>query len=46
VEYLLRVEAADLDAYKAFHTDLLGALPQVASITTYVVIGSPKDDRA
>ena len=45
VEYLLRVEAADLRAYKRFHTDVLGALPQVATITTYVVMGSPKDDR-
>lgn len=46
VEYLLRVEAADLRAYKRFHTDVLGSLPQVATITTYVVMGSPKDDRA
>ncbi|QBY00965.1 Lrp/AsnC family transcriptional regulator [Rhodophyticola sp. CCM32] len=46
VEYLLRVEAADLVSYKRFHTDVLGALPQVATITTYVVMGSPKDDRA
>lgn len=46
VEYLLRVEAADLPSYKRLHTDLLGALPQVATITTYVVMGSPKDDRA
>lgn len=46
VEYLLRVEVADLVAYKAFHTDTLGALPQVATITTYVVMGSPKDQRA
>lgn len=46
VEYLLRVEAADLRAYKRFHTDILGALPQVATITTYVVMGSPKDERA
>ena len=46
VEYLLRVEAADLSSYKTFHTDVLGALPQVATITTYVVMGSPKDDRA
>lgn len=45
VEYLLRVEAADLRAYKRFHTDILGALPQVATITTYVVMGSPKDER-
>ena len=45
VEYLLRVEAQDLRAYKRFHTDILGSLPQVATITTYVVMGSPKDDR-
>lgn len=45
VEYLLRVEAADLPSYKRFHTDTLGSLPQVATITTYVVMGSPKDER-
>ncbi|MEM9756594.1 MAG: Lrp/AsnC family transcriptional regulator [Pseudomonadota bacterium] len=43
VEYLLRVEVADLPAYKRFHTDILGALPHVATITSYVVMGSPKD---
>lgn len=42
-EYLLRVEAADLKAYKRFHTETLGALPQVSTITTYVVMASPKD---
>ncbi|RKT27802.1 AsnC family transcriptional regulator [Roseovarius halotolerans] len=46
VEYLLRVEAADLAAYKSFHTDVLGTLPQVNAITSYVVMGSPKDERA
>jgi DNA-binding Lrp family transcriptional regulator len=46
VEYLLRIEVADLSSYKRFHTDVLGALPQVATITTYVVMGSPKDTRA
>lgn len=46
VEYLLRVEAADLAAYKSFHTDVLGTLPQVNAITSYVVMGSPKDMRA
>lgn len=46
VEYLLRVEVADLAAYKEFHTNRLGMLPQVSSITTYVVMGSPKDERA
>ncbi|WP_454281264.1 Lrp/AsnC family transcriptional regulator [Roseovarius sp. MBR-79] len=46
VEYLLRVEVADLPAYKRFHTDVLGTLPQVNAITSYVVMGSPKDARA
>ncbi len=46
VEYLLRVEVADLVAYKRFHTDVLGTLPQVNAITSYVVMGSPKDARA
>ena len=46
IEYLLRVEAADLIAYKHFHTEVLGVLPQVNAITTYVLMGSPKDERA
>ncbi len=46
VEYLLRVEVKDLADYKLFHTDVLGVLPNVASIVTYVVLGSPKDGRA
>ena len=46
IEYLLRIECADLPSYKSFHTDKLGALPRVNSITSYVVMGSPKDARA
>ena len=46
VEYLLRIEVVDLAAYKSFHTDVIGTLPQVNSITSYVVMGSPKDERA
>jgi len=45
-EYLLRVEVPDLASYKVFHTDILGTVPQVNSITSYVVMGSPKDERA
>ena len=45
VEYLLRVEVADLETYKAFHADILGTLPQVNSITSYISLGSPKDLR-
>ncbi len=41
-EYLLRIEVSDLAAYKNFHTDYLGALPNVASINTSVVLASPK----
>jgi Lrp/AsnC family leucine-responsive transcriptional regulator len=46
IEYFLRIECADLAAYKTFHTDFLGALPHVNSITSYMVLGSPKDLRA
>ena len=46
VEYLLRIEVADLAAYKQFHTEVLGTLPQVTAITSYVVMDSPKDERA
>ncbi|WP_127901863.1 Lrp/AsnC family transcriptional regulator [Solirhodobacter olei] len=46
IEYLLRVEVPDIAAYKHFHAETLGTLPQVTSITTYVVMDSPKDERA
>lgn len=46
VEYLLRVECADLAAYKAFHTDRLGTVEGVRRIVTHVVVSSPKDERA
>ena len=45
-EYLIRVETKDLNAYKNFHTEILGNLAQVTSITTYVVMDSPKDQRS
>lgn len=44
-EYLLRVETKDLSSYKKFHADVLGECSQVQSITTMVVMGSPKDER-
>ncbi|MCQ0969944.1 Lrp/AsnC family transcriptional regulator [Paracoccus sp. TK19116] len=46
IEYLLRVECRDLAAYKQLHTDVLGAFPHIATITTHVVMGSSKDRRA
>ena len=45
-EYLLRVETADLGSYKTFHTDKLGTVPHVRSITSHMVMGSTKDMRA
>lgn len=45
-EYLIRVETNDLNAYKNFHTEVLGTLAQVTSITTYVVMDSTKDQRS
>lgn len=45
-EYLLRVETVDLVAYKHFHTEVLGALPQVSTISSYIIMASPKDERA
>lgn len=45
IEYLLRVEAEDLESYKHFHTEVLGTVPQVSNITSYIVMGSPKDER-
>lgn len=46
VEYILRIETRDLAHYKHWHTEILGTLPQVHAITTFVVMDSPKDDRA
>ena len=46
IEYILRVEVADLAAYKVFHSEVLGTQAQVTSLTTYVVMDSPKDERA
>jgi Lrp/AsnC family transcriptional regulator, leucine-responsive regulatory protein len=45
VEYLLRVEARDLPAYKHFHTEILGQIPQLSSITSYIVMETSKDER-
>lgn len=46
VEYLLRVEVSDLAAYKAFHSEVLGTVTGVNAITSYIVMDSPKDERA
>lgn len=46
VEYILRVETADLAAFKHFHTEVLGTIPHVSAITSYIAMESPKDERA
>lgn len=45
IEYLLRVEVEDLTSYKQFHTEVLGTVPGVSGITSYIVMGSPIDRR-
>lgn len=42
-EYILRVETVDLKSYKQFHTNVLGNIEKVATITTHVVMASIKD---
>ena len=43
-EYLLRVEVADLAAYRRFHAHVLGELPQVQSINSHIRLASAKGD--
>ena len=45
-EYLLRIEVADLAAYKEFHLNVLGTAPLVRGITSYIAMDTVKDDRA
>ncbi|MGF1765547.1 Lrp/AsnC family transcriptional regulator [Aliivibrio kagoshimensis] len=44
-EYLLRIETRSLASYKRIHADVLGECEQVKSISTMVVMESPKDER-
>ncbi|MFT4026382.1 MAG: Lrp/AsnC family transcriptional regulator [Novosphingobium sp.] len=46
IEFILRVEVGDLASYKHFHSEVLGALPGVSTITTFMVMSSAKDERA
>lgn len=43
VEYLLRVEVADIKSYKKFHTDVLGTIPSISSITSFLVMDTTKN---
>lgn len=45
-EYLLRIETADIKSYMAFHADVLGSITQVRTITSHIVMASPKGERA
>jgi len=41
-EYLLRIETRDIKSFKAFHAGILGSIKQVSTISTHVVMDSPK----
>ena len=43
VEYLHRVEVADIKSYKKFHTDVLGTIPSISSITSFLVMDTTKN---
>ena len=45
-EYLLRVETKDMATYKQFHTEYLGAVKGIRSISSHMVMGVAKDDRS
>lgn len=45
-EFFLRVEVADLESYKNFHTDVLASIPNISNIISHIVLESPKDLRA
>ncbi len=46
IEYMLRIEVSDIAAYKLFHTETLGTVANVNQIISYIVLGSPKNERA
>ncbi len=44
-EYILRIEVEDLAAYKRFHMNVLGTVPLVRGITSFISMQTVKDDR-
>ena len=42
-EYILRIEVKDLEAYRDFHNEKLGVVPQVSSIVSHIVMDSSKE---
>ena len=44
-EYILHVEVADLEAYKRFHSEVLGVIPPVKGITSFISMETVKDSR-
>lgn len=46
IEFLMRIEVADLEAFKLFHHEILSTIPNVSNFTSYVCVDSPKDARA
>ena len=45
-EYILRIEVEDLTAYKRFHMNVLGTVPLVRGITSYISMQEVKGDRS
>ena len=45
IEYLLRVEVADIKSYKKFHTEVLWTINSISSITSYLVMDTTKNER-
>ena len=43
-EYILRIEVADLNAYKEFHAEVLGTIPGVQGITSFISMETVKDE--
>ena len=43
-EYILRIEVADLNAYKQFHAEVLGTIPGVQGITSFISMDTVKDE--
>ena len=43
-EYILRIEVADLNAYKEFHSEVLGTIPGVQGITSFISMETVKDE--
>ena len=46
IEYLLRIEVIDIYAYEKFHSNILGAIPHVSHINSFIVMHHAKNERS